>query len=107
MLNEPFDTEIYLKATYRTYVIYITVSPVRMLLDHLVDSEQEAVVAERPAHALLVEAKLCGGDGLALWDLREVELKLLVVTPLRGQLPVELHCRTQTNKNNKHAFFVV
>lgn len=64
---------------------------VRVLLDHLVDFEQEGVVAEGTAHALLVEAKLGRGDGLALWDLREVELKLLVVTPLWGELPVVLH----------------
>lgn len=57
--------------------------PVRVLLDHLVDFQQEGVVAESPTHALLVEAKLGGGDGLALWDLREVELELLVVTPVR------------------------
>lgn len=57
--------------------------PVMVLLDHLVDFQQEGVVAESTTHALLVEAKLCGGDGLALWDLREVELELLVVTPVR------------------------
>lgn len=65
--------------------------PVGMLLDHLVDFEQEGVVAERPAHALLVEAKLGGGDGLALRDLGQVEFKLLVVMALQGELPVELH----------------
>lgn len=57
--------------------------PVRVLLDHLVDFQQERVVAESTTHALLVEAKLGGGDGLALWDLREVELELLVVMPVR------------------------
>jgi len=71
--------------------------PVRMLLDHLVDFKQEGFVAESSAHTLLVEAKLGCGYGLALWDLREVELKLLVVTPVRGELPVILHCGMETH----------
>lgn len=69
-----------------------------MLHDHLVDFEQEGVIAEGAAHALLVEAELCCGDGLALWDQREVELKLLVVTPPWREFPVVLHCRTETHK---------
>lgn len=63
-----------------------------MLLDHLVDPEQERVVAEGAAHTLLVEAELGCGDGLALRDQREVELELLVVTPLRREFPVVLDC---------------
>lgn len=66
--------------------------PVRVLLDHLVDPEQERVVAEGAAHTLLVEAELGCGDGLALRDQREVELELLVVTPLRREFPVVLDC---------------
>lgn len=44
------------------------VLPVWVLLDHLVNPEQERVVAEGAAHTLLVEAELGCGDGLALWD---------------------------------------
>lgn len=73
--------------------------PVRVLLDDLVDFEHEGVVAKRLAHALLVKAKLGCRDGLALWDLRQVELKLLVVTPLRRELPVILHCGIGKHRN--------
>lgn len=76
--------------------------PVRVLLHHLVDFEEEGVIAEGAAHTLLVEAELGRGDGLALGDLREVELKLLVVTPLRGELPVVLHCGMEQTKSRGH-----
>lgn len=76
--------------------------PVGMLLDHLVHFEQEGLVAESSTHTLLVEAKFSCGDGFALWDLREVELKLLVVTPLWGELPVVLHCHRETQANKKY-----
>lgn len=75
--------------------------PVRVLLDHLVDFEQEGVVAKHLAHALLVKSKLCCSDGLALWDLRQVELKLLVVTPVQGELPVVFHCGNGNTEINK------
>lgn len=73
-----------------------------MLLDHLVHFEQEGFITESSAHTLLVEAKLSCGDGLALWDLWEVELKLLVVTPLWGELPVVLRCSRKTQANRKY-----
>lgn len=56
---------------------------------------------EGVAHALLIEAKLCCGDGLALGDLRGVELKLFVVTPLWRQLPVVLYCGVETHTNKE------
>lgn len=75
--------------------------PVRVLLDHLVDFEYEGVVAEGAAHTLLVETELCRRDGLALGDLREVELELLVVTPLWRELAVVLDCGMETHTNTQ------
>lgn len=72
-----------------------------MLVDHLVDSEQERVVAEGAAHTLLVEAELGCGDGLALRNQREVELELLVVTPLRREFPVVFDCMGRGEKNTQ------
>lgn len=68
-----------------------------MLLQHLEDFEQEGVVVKGLAHTLLIEAELRRGDGLALGNLRGVELELFVVTPLRRQLPVVLNCGTETH----------
>lgn len=56
---------------------------------------------EGMAHALLIEAKFCSSDGLALGNLRGVELELFVVTPLRRQLPVVLHCGMETHINTQ------
>lgn len=75
--------------------------PVRVLLDHLVDFEQEGVVAEGAAHALLVQAELGGGDGLALGDLRQVELVLFVLGPPRGGLP--LRCEMEKTQQRGRA----
>lgn len=69
-----------------------------MFLDHLVDFQEKGFVADGPTHTLLIETELCCGDGLAVRDQREVELKLLVVTPLGRELSVVLHCGTDTQK---------
>lgn len=69
-----------------------------MCLDHLVDFQNKGLVADGTTDALLIETKLCCGDGLAVWDQREVELKLLVVTSLRRELSVILHCGMDTQK---------
>lgn len=89
--GDPDDRSCQSKRTFRLRLWYFFL-PVRVLLDHLVDPEQERVVAEGAAHTLLVEAELGCGDGLALRDQREVELELLVVTPLRREFPVVLDC---------------
>lgn len=51
---------------------------------HLVHAEKEGLVAERPADTLLVDAKLSRCHSLPLWDLRKIELELLVVASFRG-----------------------
>lgn len=64
--------------------MYQTSLPAWPSPNHLVDTEEEGLVAEGPADALLVDAKLGSCDGLPLWDLGEVEFELLVVMSLWG-----------------------
>lgn len=79
--------------------------PVGVLLDHLVDFEQEGVIPKGPAHTLLVDPKLGRRHRLALGDLGQVELKLFVVSPLRRELPVVLHCGTIRNHRSEHLHY--
>lgn len=72
--------------------------PVRVFLDHLVNVQEKGFVADGRTHTLLIETELCRGDGLTVRDQREIELKLLVVTPLRRELSVVLHCGMDTQK---------
>lgn len=81
--------------------IGVAVLPVGVLLYHLVDIEQEGLVAEGPAHTLLVEAELGGGDSLSLWDLGQVELELLVVPSVWRQLSIVLHYQTHTGQRHR------
>lgn len=70
-----------------------TCLPVWMFLQHLVDADKEGLVFKALHHAVLVDPKLSGCDSLALRNLRQIELELLVVPLVGCEFLVILNCR--------------
>lgn len=72
-----------------------------MFLQHLVDADKKSLVFKALHHAVLVDPKLSSCDSLALGNLRQIELELLVVLLVRGELLVVLNCRWERKDKNE------
>lgn len=86
-------------ASQNTSVIRWASSPVRVLLQHLVDADAEGLVIEALVDEILIYPELGGGDRLALWDPRQVKSELFVMPPHRQELLIVLHCQRETEKS--------
>lgn len=63
-----------------------------MLAHHLKNTQSDGFILKSSAHTFLVDPELCCYNCLSLWDLRQIELELLMMSSVRRQLPVILHC---------------